>query len=68
MLLVDWIRRITIGENTAEDNTLRVSIDDTATVLTKARVDDERACNEREMICQLQKMNMYLSMITGTKL
>ena len=68
MLLVDWIRRVTIGDPDAEDNTLRVSMDTSSTEQKKAEVDEARACNELEMINQLKKMNMYVSMRTGCKL
>lgn len=68
MLLVDWIRKVTIGDNDAEDNTLRVSMDTSVADANQAEVDEARSCNELEMINQLKKMNMYLAMITGTKL
>ena len=70
MLFVDWIRKITVGDPAldVEDNSLRVTIDDTVSAAIKAEVDEARACNEQEMIAELKKINMYLSMITGCKL
>ena len=70
MLLVDWIRKITVGDPSldVEDNSLRVTIDDTVSAAIKAEVNEARACNEQEMIAELKKINLHLSMITGNKL
>ena len=68
MLLVDWIQKITIGARTDEENSVRVTIEDTATAQTKSEVDATRECHEEEIIAQLKKMNQYLSIVVGCKL
>ena len=67
MLLVDWIRKVTIGDLAldVEDNALRVSMDTTETMNAKAETDAIRECNEEEIIKQLKIMNVHLSAITG---
>ena len=70
MLFVDWIRKVTVGDPAldVEENSLRVTLDDKIAAAVKAKVDEARNCNEIEMIEQLKKINLHLSMITGNKL
>ena len=70
MLFVDWIRKVTVGDPSldVEENSLRVTVDDAIAAALKAEVDESRNCNELEMIEQLKRINLHLSMITGNKL
>jgi len=69
VLLVDWLQKITIGNRTDEENSVRVSLEEeVVNVSLDMAVDASRECNEEEMISQLKKMNAYLSIITGITL
>jgi hypothetical protein len=64
MLLVDIFRRVLIGDIEDEENSIRVSLDDTEAVAREATMEAERNSYKSLLLSELVMIRKHLELLT----